>query len=95
MSDNAPVEPAGQSDRDALRDLADAGNEAALDRLAELAHERDDVDELDELLGEGCELAGRHLASRAVARRDLRALQRLADEGVEQAQEALDDLLRP
>lgn len=94
MSDTAPYPPVSQADHDVLRDLADAGNEAALDRLADLAHGRDDVGELDELLGEGCELAGRHLAGRAVAARDLRELQRLADEGVEQAEEALHHLLQ-
>lgn len=83
-----------QEDREALRAIADAGNEKALDRLADLAQARGDIDELNELLDEGCELAGEHLASRAVAARDLAELQRLADEGVETAETALDNLLR-
>ncbi len=95
MSDTQHQEPIGEADRDALRDLADAGNEAALDRLADLAQARGDVDELHELLDEGCERAGRHLTGRAVAARDLRELQRLADDGVERAEDALRRLLRP
>ena len=83
-----------QADHDELRDLADSGNEAALDRLADLAAERGVMDELNELLGEGCELAGEHLTARAVASRDLRELQRLADEGIEEAGKALEQFLR-
>ena len=83
-----------QADHDQLRELADAGNEKALDRLADLAHERNDVNELNELLGEGCELAGAHLATRAIASRDLPELQRLADEGIQAAEQALEDLLQ-
>lgn len=44
--------------RETLRALADEGNEAALERLAALADERDDVEELNELLDEGSERAG-------------------------------------
>lgn len=65
-----------------------------LDRLADLAHSRNDVDELNELLDEGSELAGEYLTTRAIATRDLGELQRLADEGVETAEQALDDLLK-
>jgi phage tail tape-measure protein len=83
-----------QSDHDALRDLADNGNESALDRLADLAEERDDIAELEELLGEGCELAGEYLAKRAASHRDLRELQRLADEGIERAETELEHLLK-
>ncbi|MGV8910194.1 MAG: hypothetical protein ACOH1Y_14530 [Propionicimonas sp.] len=82
-----------QADHDQLRDLADNGNEDALDRLADLADERGDLAELNELLDEGCEVAGLHLAARAIASRDLRELQRLADEGIEQAEDALEQLL--
>jgi hypothetical protein len=83
-----------QADHDDLRALADAGNSDALDRLADLAHERDDVAELNELLDEGGELAGEHLTARAIAARDLRELQRLADEGIETAEAALERLLK-
>ncbi|MHB1434077.1 MAG: hypothetical protein ACYCVZ_18425 [Streptosporangiaceae bacterium] len=37
-------------DRATLRELADEGNETALDRLADLADARGDIDELSELL---------------------------------------------
>lgn len=94
MTEPSTPSPITQADHDQLRDLADNGNETALDRLADLADERGDLDELNELLGEGCELAGSYLATRAVAIRDLRELQRLADEGIDQAEEALEQLLR-
>jgi hypothetical protein len=77
-----------------LPKLADAGNQTALDRLADLAHARDDAGELNELLGEGSELPGDHLATRAIAARDLPEPQRLADEGMETAEEALEGLLQ-
>ena len=90
-----PSEPhVSQADHDSLRKLAEAGNEKALDRLADLAHARNDTGELNELLDEGSELAGQHLATRAIAARDLPELQRLADEGIETAEGALEDLLQ-
>ena len=85
--------PVGQCDREALRDLADAGNETAMDRLADLADERGDLPELSELLDEGNARAGQFLTRRAVAARDLRRLQELSDAGSEDAQAALDQLL--
>jgi phage tail tape-measure protein len=94
MSETEKSQGADQADREALRDLADAGNEAALDRLADLAEARDDLEELNELLDEGCERAGRYLADRAAARRDLRELQRLAEAGIDFAQARLDQFLR-
>ena len=94
MTDNATTPQISQADHDALRALADAGDEKALDRLADLAHARNDVAELNELLDEGSELAGEHLAARAVAARDLGELQRLADEGIDDAEQALNDLLQ-
>jgi hypothetical protein len=81
-------------DRETLRDLADAGQEAALDRLADLADAEGDVVELSELLDEGCEYAGALLTRRAVAAGDLRELQRIADAGYEPAGTELDKLLR-
>jgi len=94
MTENANRPGISQADHDALRALADAGNEQALDRLADLADARNDIAELNELLDEGCSLAGEHLTTRAVAARDLVELQRLADEGIEAAEQALDNLLR-
>jgi hypothetical protein len=94
MTNSSTTPQVSQADHDVLRGLADAGNEKALDRLADLAHARNDVNELNELLDEGCELAGEHLATRAVAAHDLAELQRLADEGVETAERALDDFLQ-
>jgi hypothetical protein len=93
MADNSTAPRVSQADHDALRELADAGNEKALDRLADLAHARNDVDELNELLDEGSDLPGEHLTTRAIAARALVELQRLADEGIETAEQALDDLL--
>ena len=94
MTDNSTTPRIGQADHDALRALADEGNEKALDRLADLAHARNDVDELNELLDEGSEFAGDYLTTRAIAARDLGELQRLADEGIETAEQALDALLQ-
>ncbi len=94
IGNEADMSPVGQGDREALRDLADAGNEAAMDRLADLADERGDVDELSELLDEGSGRAGLLLTGRAVAGRDLRRLQELSDAGSEDAEAALDRLLR-
>jgi hypothetical protein len=93
MTDNSRPR-ISQADHDTLRTLADAGNEKALDRLADLADARNDLAELNGLLDEGCALAGEHLATRAIAARDLAELQRLADEGVETAEQALDNLLQ-
>ncbi len=87
------MSPVGQGDREALRELADAGNEAALDRLADLADERGDVDELSGLLDEGNARAGLLLTRRAAAARDLRRLQELSDAGSEDAEAAVDRLL--
>jgi hypothetical protein len=94
MDDELNMTPLGQGDREVLRDLADAGNEAAMDRLADLAEERDDLDELSGLLDEGNSRAGRFLARRAVASRDLRRLQELSDAGSEDAEAALEQFLR-
>lgn len=80
-------------DRQTLRELADEGNEKALDRLADLADQSDDVEELSDLLDEGCMHAGRLLTRRAVASRDLRELQRIADAGYDPARRELDGLL--
>ncbi len=87
------MSPVGQGDREALRELADAGNEAAMDRLADLADERGDLDELSGLLDEGNARAGRLLTRRAAAARDLRRLQDLSDAGSEDTEAALDRLL--
>jgi hypothetical protein len=46
-----------ESDRSALRRLADDGNEEAADRLTELAAERGDLEELQHLMYEGNEKA--------------------------------------
>ena len=81
-------------DRETLRALADEGNEAALDRLADLADERGDVDELGDLLDEGSMHAGRLLTRRAVAAGHLLELQRIADAGYEPAAAELDRLLK-
>ena len=45
-------------DRETLRELADEGNETALDRLADLADSAGDLGELSELLDEGSMRAG-------------------------------------
>ncbi|MEU7729982.1 hypothetical protein AB0B78_32870 [Streptomyces sp. NPDC040724] len=81
-------------DRETLRELADAGNEAALDRLADLADAEDEVDLLSELLDEGSLHAGFLLTRRAVAAGDLRELQRISDAGYDEAGNELDRLLR-
>jgi hypothetical protein len=80
-------------DRETLRALADEGNEAALDRLADLADERGDIDELADLLDEGSMHAGQLLTRRAVAAGQLIELQRIADAGYEPAAAELDRLL--
>ncbi|MET9877378.1 hypothetical protein ABZZ36_22485 [Actinacidiphila glaucinigra] len=80
-------------DRETLRELADAGNETALDRLADLADAAGDTEGLGELLDEGCLHAGLLLTRRAVAAADLRALQRIADAGYEEAETELSRLL--
>jgi hypothetical protein len=94
MDNELNMTPLGQDDREVLRDLADAGHEAALDRLADLAEERDDLEELSGLLDEGSTRAGHFLTRRAVAGRDLRRLQELCDAGSEDAEVALDQFLR-
>ncbi|MFH8614955.1 hypothetical protein ACH4E8_07735 [Streptomyces sp. NPDC017979] len=81
------------ADRGVLRELADAGNEAALDRLADLADAADDVHELSELLDEGSARAGRLLTRRAVAAGDLRELQRIHEAGHDPAEHELNRLL--
>ncbi|WP_327112825.1 hypothetical protein OG206_05650 [Streptomyces sp. NBC_01341] len=68
-------------DRGSLRELADAGNETALDRLADLADAAGDLGELSELLDEGSMHAGFLLTQRAASTGDLHALQRIADAG--------------
>ncbi|MEU1620685.1 hypothetical protein ABZ479_25710 [Streptomyces sp. NPDC005722] len=80
-------------DRETLRELADAGNETALDRLADLADAAGNTEELSDLLDEGSTRAGLLLTRRACAAGDLRELQRIADAGYEEAERELDRLL--
>ncbi|WP_420078897.1 hypothetical protein ACN6AT_06790 [Streptomyces sp. JL4002] len=80
-------------DRETLRELADEGNEAALDRLADLADAVGDLGELSELLDEGCTRAGFLLTRRAVANGDVRELQRISDAGYDEAGSELNRLL--
>ncbi|MFH8576587.1 hypothetical protein [Streptomyces zaomyceticus] len=68
-------------DRETLRELADEGNETALDRLADLADAAGHLEELSELLDEGSMHAGSLLTRRAAAAGDLRELQRISDAG--------------
>ena len=82
------------ADRETLRELADEGNEAALDRLADLVDEADDIEELSELLDEGSMRAGLLLTRRAATSGDLRELQRIADAGYDEAGNELDRLLK-
>ncbi|GAA1557651.1 hypothetical protein GCM10009804_13050 [Kribbella hippodromi] len=89
----ARLQDRGMTDWDTLRTLADEGNEKALDKLADLADERDDTAALSELLDEGCERAGEHLTRRAAAAKDLLELQRIRDAGYDEAGEVLDQLL--
>jgi hypothetical protein len=81
------------ADRETLRALADEGNEMALDRLADLGDQREDLAELNDLLDEGCVRAGQLLTARAVTQGDLRELQRLSDAGCDEAGHELDRLL--
>ncbi|WP_435532573.1 hypothetical protein [Streptomyces violaceusniger] len=81
-------------DRESLRELADQGNETALDRLADLAEAAGDLDELSELLDEGSMHAGFLLTRRAAAAADLPELQRIADAGYDEAGNELDRLLK-
>ncbi|MFD3656721.1 hypothetical protein [Streptomyces sp. NPDC058620] len=81
-------------DRETLRELADAGNELALDRLADLADAAGDLDELSELLDEGSMRAGFLLTRRAVSAGDPRELQRISDAGYDEASDELDRLLK-
>ncbi|MFG3257577.1 VOC family protein [Streptomyces sp. NPDC048172] len=76
-------------DRETLRELADEGNETALDRLADLADAADDTGELSELLDEGSQRAGLLLTRRATARGDVRELQRIRDAGYDEAGDEL------
>jgi uncharacterized glyoxalase superfamily protein PhnB len=85
----------GTPDRDTLRALADEGNEAALDRLADLAERRGDLDELGELLDEGSMRAGQLLTRRAVEAGNLLELQRIADAGYDEAGRELELSLAP
>ncbi|MEV8060600.1 hypothetical protein [Streptomyces antimycoticus] len=78
--------------REILRELADEGNEVALDRLADLANAVD-LDELSELLDEGSMRAGFLLTRRAATTGDLRELQRISDAGYEEAGNELNRLL--
>ncbi|MGW6461107.1 hypothetical protein ACWF94_35145 [Streptomyces sp. NPDC055078] len=80
-------------DRETLRELADEGNETALDRLADLADAAGGLVELRELLDEGSMRAGFLLTRRAAATGDLRELQRISDAGYEEAGEELERLL--
>lgn len=81
-------------DREVLRELADGGNETALDRLADLADAAGDLQELSELLDEGSLRAGCLLTRRAATAGDLRELQRIADAGYEEAEYELNRLLK-
>ncbi|MFG2629812.1 hypothetical protein [Streptomyces sp. NPDC048473] len=81
-------------DRETLRELADEGNETALDRLADLADEAGALSELSELLDEGSMRAGFLLTRRAAETGDLRELQRISDAGYEEAGKELDRLLK-
>jgi hypothetical protein len=81
------------ADRDTLRALADEGNELALDRLADLADQREDFEELNELLDEGSLRAGHLLTARAVTAGDLLELQRISDAGCNEADDELNRLL--
>ncbi|MCX4671191.1 hypothetical protein OG453_31690 [Streptomyces sp. NBC_01381] len=81
-------------DRETLRELADGGNETALDRLADLADAAGDLGELSELLDEGSMHAGFLLTGRAAATGDLRELQRISDAGYDGAGGELDRLLK-
>ncbi|WP_345175168.1 hypothetical protein [Streptomyces lavendulae] len=81
-------------DRETLRELADEGNETALDRLADMADAAGDLGELGELLDEGCVHAGSLLTRRAVAAHDLRELRRISDAGYDGAGDELDRLLK-
>lgn len=56
------------TDRETLRELADEGNETALDRLADLADAVGDLGELSELLDEGSMRAGLLLTRRAASK---------------------------
>ncbi|MFI1645765.1 hypothetical protein ACH4XT_02295 [Streptomyces avidinii] len=81
-------------DRETLRELADEGNETALDRLADLADAAGDLAELSDLLDEGSRHAGLLLTPRAAAAGDLREPQRISDAGYEEAGTELDRLLQ-
>lgn len=81
------------ADRDTLRTLADDGNELALDRLADLADQREDFEELNDLLDEGSPRAGHLLTARAVTAGDLLELQRISDAGCNEAGDELNRLL--
>jgi hypothetical protein len=81
------------ANRDTLRALADEGNELALDRLADLADQREDFEELNDLLDEGSQRAGHLLTARAVTAGDLLELQRIWDAGCNEAGDELNRLL--
>lgn len=83
----------GNPDHATLRALADEGNELALDRLADLADQREDLQELNDLLDEGNMRAGSLLTARAVKRLDLLELQRICDAGYDEAGRELNRLL--
>ncbi|MEV0411702.1 hypothetical protein AB0I68_13105 [Streptomyces sp. NPDC050448] len=68
-------------DRETLRELADEGNETALDRLAEVADTAGDLGELSEPLDERSMRAGFLPTRRAAFNGGLRELQRIADAG--------------
>ena len=76
-----------------LRALADAGNEKALDRLADLTDGHGDIEGLHDLLDEGSRRAGERLTRRAAARGDLAELQRISDAGYEGADQEIARLL--
>lgn len=84
---------ADEYDIETLRDLADEGNEAAQDRLADIYDRIGDLQALSDLLDEGNEHAGLLLTRRAVENADLRELQRLSDAGSTAAGMELERLL--
>ncbi|MFJ1797471.1 hypothetical protein [Streptomyces sp. NPDC088180] len=94
MSTHTDTDTVTGIDREILRELADEGSEAALDRLAGLAGATGDLEELRELLDEGSLRAGFLLTRRASSTGDLRELQRIFDAGYEEAGSELDRLLK-
>ena len=80
-------------DFDEMKQLVDAGNDLAADRLAELAANRGDVVTLNFLIDAGSEAGADRLAEIVAAEGDLEELSRLADEGSEVAATLLSALI--